>query len=142
MTKIYIEYDYYCEHSEYSEEEYGPWSQQNSFSVGGASITPKNCYEEFNLCCNVEVGQPVYAMVLRYGTGDSFGNSSGNGEILWVWREKILAEKALEWFNENLEKHTINFFQEDLTEVQISNPASGYFEWVEDVYIQELILEE
>lgn len=143
MTKIYVEYISYCDHNESEDAEYGSWSRQSTFSVGEASLTEPNnyrSYESFDLCCNVEEGDEVYALVLIYGTGDSFGSASGEGEILWVFREKVLAERAEAWLNENPEKYSIEFWQEDLTKVQLSNPASGYFEHIESTRIESLIV--
>lgn len=144
MTTIYVVYDTHVDEDYRSDEEWGDWRRSQTSSVVSANLSKPDRYygyEKFNVCFNADAGQDVYALVLTYGTGDSFGHSSGNMEILWVFQQEILAEKALEWFNEKSENYTIEFFQEDLNKIQISNPASGYFECVENIEIVKLTLQ-
>lgn len=142
MTKVYVTHTQHIDHEMREDVEWGSWSRDSTFTVGAASLTEPSSWgwDMFDLCCNVEEGDTVYALVLIYGTGDSFGQASGEGEVLWVFREKVLAERAEAWLNENPEKYSIEFWQEDLTKVQLSNPASGYFEHIEYTRIESLIV--
>lgn len=133
-----------CEYQisyEHDGQEWGSWSAEHEFSVSGVHKGKIDGGEAINVCFNYDVGDTVYVLYMRYGSGDSFGHASGNGEVLWVFREKILAEKALERVENASCSHSVTVYDEALNEFRINNPASDYFSNCEGVYIEEFVVE-
>lgn len=85
----------------------------------------------------------VYAI---YSTGDSFGtDESANLELIWVFNDKNLAEKAKEEIVTNYESYKGDrlpcYIEIDKGEVHLFNtPWIGYFENLETVEIIEFAI--
>lgn len=126
---------------EHDGQEWGSWSAEHDFEVIGVHKSNVSGSDAINVCFNYEVGDTVYVLYMRYGDGDSFGHASGKGEVLWVFREKILAEKALERIEGNPESYNITVYDECLNEFTIHNPASDYFSSIEGLFIEEFVVE-
>jgi len=131
-TKLFVKYKSYCLNSFQSEKDYGDWGSTNDFSVEGVTLTKPEDYnfEEFEVPDSVKKGDDVYVLWMSYSTGDSFGSSTGNGEIIWVFSDKKLGEKAKALWN-NSKEYYVEFDVGHGITKKIHNPAYGYFEDIE-----------
>ena len=139
--KLFLKTEEICYSSYQSPERYGDWSSDNSFRIKSV-LTEKD--EEFSEGEYYELhdakeGDFVYVLVLQYSTGDSFGCSTGNGEIVGVYKDIKVAEQARKTYMENKDQYSIELpFEtyEGIKFQEISNPAAGYFESLESLDIQ------
>ncbi len=138
---IYVDYSGWCLNDERSDEPYGEWSEEWDFSVNAVFAQGYHSCERIDVPFNYDIGDTVHVLYMRYSDGDSFGNASGKGEVLWVFREGILAEKARQAILDNPHSSRIKCYDESLNEMYICNPASDYFSHIEDVYIESFIVE-
>lgn len=144
--------------SNYSEEDYGEWSEEKTTEILGIESVEDNSY--FDLATNEELfcGVKYFLVYACYSAGDSFGWSTGNIEYIKIFHS--LSEAKL--FKEDLElleKYCKSDFKEQkplyLDEVSTEYnwnrkfkyfgesfclPWGGYFESLEDVDIKEVSL--
>lgn len=137
---IYVDYSSWCVNEERSDEPYGEWSEEWEFSVNAVFAQGDHSCEMIDVPFNYNVGDTVHVLYMRHSSGDSFGHASGKGEVLWVFRERILAEKARQAILDNPDSFRIKCYDESLNEMYICNPASDYFSHIEDVYIESFIV--
>lgn len=130
---VYINYKITTIESYTSDEEYGEWYCQYDNEIISATLSKQdNCrYDEFTVDFDTTVGQKIYAMYMTYNSGDTFGHSEGNIEILWCF----LTENKVKDICKDLNKvcnddyiDTLIFKSETDKKVKLSNPVSGYFE--------------
>lgn len=143
MTQIYVAYTEEVTDSYQSPEEYGDWSSHNHFSVNRVFLNkPAHAMytEEFSTGFNVNVGDELHVLYIRYGTGDSFGHASGYGEVQWVFKDiNVATEAAKIW--ETPDAWLVKFKIEDGSIIELSNPSYGYFEKLESVDIETMIVQ-
>lgn len=146
--KVYVTYETYLEHSHRSSEEYGEWREYKTFYVLGVQLAVPDYrvyYDEFQLGeMTVNTGDTLYVLWMKYSTGDSFGCTSGNGEILWVFADYETARAALERWEVALDKeeHTVQFTDSLGNTITLANPCSGYFENLEHISIQPFVVDD
>lgn len=137
--KLYVKTEEICEHSEYSSEEYGDWFEDYSFTIEGVYSTPKKNAEEFVL--DVQKGDTVYALVLIYSTGDSFGSANGKGELIWLFSEKEYAERVYYEYMNCIQDQSVYLMLEvdkkKFKRTKIGNIVYGYFDNLTSLDIQE-----
>ena len=132
--ELFVQYDEICTHSYRSPEQWGDWSEEYDFNVRGVSLSSRDRWneEKFNLDIDVKAGEPVFVLYMTYSTGDTFGRATGRGEVLWVFKDPDTAKEALRIWKEENDKRDPEYsvkFEDDVGRViQLSNPASGYFE--------------
>lgn len=144
--KVYVQHSSYCDHSERAEEQYGSWSESHTFTVRGASAEHSRLFdgEAFDVDFYAGYGETVYVLAMTYGTGDSFGSSTGNGEILWVFKDPLIAREAKmrwqhacnvhgkDWRNDG-KQQSCTFRVDGGRYVKLSNPVYGCFEHLESL---------
>ena len=123
-----------------SSGQFGDWESINMFLIKGAYHHDTFGGEKFNVGFDVKPGMPVYAVYMSYDTGDSFGRSEGEGEILWVFSDPHLAKNAANHIKNQEDQHSIEFETESGKMVKISNPGFGYFEHVNEVDVKPLVV--
>lgn len=146
--KIFVQYSQVCTHSEREPEEYGAWSADYDFKVTGVSTDSVNSgkysrystEEEFEVDFDATSGETIWVLSMIYTSGDSFGGSSGNGEVIWVFKTKEAADKAAQAIEDNADEWEINFKLESGKSVKLSNPAAGYFENISALYVEPFVL--
>jgi hypothetical protein len=145
---LYVRYTEQCIEDYWDGEQYGDWHQQFQFSVHdiglsslkkwGALINGEDIIEVPFEC---DIGDKVYVLVMIYSTGDSFGHADGRGEIIYLFKDESLANAAYEEFlkacNKTTESYIVEIKIDGGTTVELSNPAYGYFENLEDLNIIE-----
>lgn len=157
-TRLFVRVESSCLHSKHSEKEFGGWEEAHDAQItavdkhvalGEASGSRG---EWVNVQGKVNDGDTVYVLFMLYEQGDSFGRSSGNHEVFWVFTDLDKGKAALEVvksaneyrYNEMTDRSTdvftLEFELEDGTKVKVSNPAAGYFERMEDVYLKRMVV--
>ncbi len=147
--KIYVQHKQYCTNSTQSDESYSEWSASYDSEITGASLSPKYGDEEFEVSFECTPGIPVFVLSMTYTTGDSFGSSSGNLEILWVFKDPETALNAKQvWetacYNHDnsltYDDYSVQFQDEQQNIITLSNPAIGYFEKIENINLSIFLL--
>jgi len=143
MSEIYIKFTQDITQEEYEDKPYGDWWEQWRFSVDSVNLSDSASLnvEKYNLP-DIDVGDEVYVVCLRYSDGDSFGYSQGKGEIVWAFKSKVLAEGLVNIIKIHKDEVNFSFINDCGEDVKLSNPAFGYFECLDDVYIETFIVEE
>jgi hypothetical protein len=132
--ELYVQYHEHCTENYHSGEQWGDWRQSFDFGVDGVSLTSRDRYNEEKLGCLVDVqaGEPVFVLYMTYSTGDTFGRADGKGEVIWVFKDPMLAMKAKQQWKEENDKRdpefSITFEVDGGEKITQSNPAAGYFE--------------
>lgn len=139
----------YCEHSEREDTEYGSWSE--SYSNTFDYITKTDKYGDVYSPVDLEK-QPGFLVWLEYSTGDSFGNSErGSVEVIALFASRAKAEELKKRLQDWTDKKNsgaysgtdfdYNFKAKiDKQEIKIYAPWLGYFEHLDNIYIQEVSL--
>ena len=167
--KIYVTYEDLIVSSYYSNEQWGEWREEHQFTLKNFSTkAQKNgTYDKFIV--DFEPGDVVYAIYGIYSTGDSFGYSEGNGEILAVFDDikkakefKMVAEAQSElsrgfWnmtpkekaakkyhLEQVLEKHKGSYNEDIYSGFAFDGkpyrvPWGGYFEILSSIEVQPLL---
>lgn len=143
--KLYVNYNQVCVENQEAEEEYGDWYCAFRHYFNKVSLTPNinsedDIDEEFDVDYEVNIGDTVYVLYMEYSSGDSFGRSDGNIEIIWVFKSKELANSAKENYNAHQGASIIDCITDSGVRMSLSNPAYGYFENIENVDIKEFIV--
>lgn len=151
--EVFVHYDSRCIHSERAEEQFGSWSEENQFTLEDVSTKRSNryCNDQFDVEFDAKPGDTVHVLYMIYGSGDSFGNSSGHGEILWVFKDRLLAEEALkrwqyacdlhgDWRHDN-KQQSCTFHVDGGRWIKLSNPVYGYFERLTTLELRAMILQ-
>lgn len=151
--QLHVQYESFCEDAQEAQEEYGPWSESWTFSLGAVYATKGSFeVETFSPKFNFEIGDKVQVLWMTYGDGDSFGSASGKGEVLWVFKDEYLAKEALLRvrhacrFGRGVPRSegplsVLSFRVEDGSYAQMSNPAGGYFNICEQIELTEKIIQ-
>jgi len=142
MTMVNVAYTNTVEHSEYSEEEYGPWYSCMSSDVYGVCLerldTSYSVYDKIDMGVDVAVGDTVYVVSMIYSSGDSFGHSEGHLEIIWCFKDVELAEACRVEYEKKT--YSVEFMADNGNMVKNSNPASGYFEHISSIDIDKFTI--
>lgn len=135
--RVSVEYEQICTHDYHSGEQYGDWETHYSSSVTGVRLLgedEKSDYrsETFLLPDGTETAYVVYMI---YGTGDSFGHSDGNIDILHCTASSEKAHALAKQITDNPNEYSIKFTDDFDREISIYNPGAGYFEHIDYVEV-------
>lgn len=133
QSKVYVETLEISYESYHSGEQYGDWGETKGFDVTKVSLTQEFCDECFDLGEPVVAGDKVHVVYVVYDTGDSFGRSTGNGELVWVFKDEELALRAVNEIEKNSTEFSIKIDLGENRAMRWSNPGAGYFERVTKV---------
>ncbi|AVD99299.1 hypothetical protein SEA_BILLNYE_116 [Streptomyces phage BillNye] len=84
--------------------------------------------------CEAEPGDTVYAVIVRYSTGDTFGREEGLAICLDVFTDADKAEELAKAARE------VDEFRMTVNGVEYYVSWVGYFEHLEDVVVEELVV--
>lgn len=129
LQTVYVHSRCDCVDSEYSQEEYGSWSEQWEFTLDKASLSDySGCDDDFPVN-PVTPGDDIWVLYLSYSVSDSFGHADGKGLIIWAFADAAVAKQALADCERAIEKENQSFeFSSDAgKKITIGNPTSDYF---------------
>lgn len=143
--KLYVKTKSYCYESHRSEEEYGDWYSNSDFSIKGVYANKPDGWdvESFDLPFECNIGDPVFVLWMTYSSGDSFGHSEGNGEVLWVFKDPLIAlnaKRVWEKANDKDGHYEVEFLADNNLKVKMSNPAAGYFENMSSLELESFLI--
>ncbi len=128
-------------HYDYSEpEQFGDWESRSTYQgcrvfTGDYSNGPANYRGSKEVDFEVKPGMVVYPVLVIYGTGDSFGHSSGNVHLVDVFDN---AEKA-RGLEQAIRESAQEAYKYELTyegKEYYAGYWTGYFESLEDVIVE------
>lgn len=142
VTEIIVGSTQTQESYEHDGKDWGSWDASYSFEVHGVYLPDaKGQYygqgEETRITIPgiVVEGQEIYLLIMRWGSGDSFGSDTGRGEVIWAFTDRLVAAQAMMEYRAKGSEFSIKINIENGSEVTLHNPAAGYFERLEDLYI-------
>lgn len=113
------------------------WSRDSyggDYWTTGVTLTP-GAHDSYETNEEIAVGDTVYVVSVTYGDGDTFGSDGGYGQIVYVGKDKELAEKIEKWCGSasygDKAPHNNDFYPYWL----------GYFNWVQHVDLKEFVVE-
>lgn len=147
--KLYVHHDVHCDHDRRTDTGDGPyeytWSSSFWHEVLGVQREcpdeRKHMYEAFEVDFVVEEGDMVYVLDITYSTGDSFGHSDGDYEVMWVFKDRDVAAAAEKMIYANESALSLDIVVESGKVVQLSNPAFGYFNRLSSVNVEVFSVE-
>ena len=144
--RLYVSKRSRCVESKEPDEPYGDWYAQYEFRINSIHLNRQSDYdEEFNLPFDVVEGDEVYVLYMIYSSGDSFGRSEGNAEIIWIFKDKQVAKKAESIYTDAVEDDNGSMIEVEVdggTKLKLSNPAWGYFENCSTIELDTFTVEE
>lgn len=145
--ELFVQYTQVCVENEPAKEEYGDWYAAYDFTVKSVSTGSFNgkyrdsvSEEQFEVDFEVNPGDTLWVLSMTYSSGDSFGRSDGNGEVLWVFKDRKLAETAGDALYDHQDDWEIEFEVESGKKIKMSNPAAGYFENIGTLRVEPFVL--
>ncbi len=129
-------------------EEYGEWSSETNHNIKGAVKVKENEYFDLEVSDDL-LNKNVYLLYILYGSGDSFGESSGNIEYIDVFKSKDKAEEVQRIIEEDykvkpdytFEPGSMDLFYTKDNGNKAKIPTSvykGYFENLESVNVEKI----
>lgn len=137
--RICVEYDEICTHSEREPEQYGSWSESYSSEVTRAYRIGEDEKAPYGSETFVipDDSTDAYVVYMIYSTGDSFGRSDGNIDIIHCTGNEEAADKLAKLITENSEEFTIKFTDDFGRDISIDNRGAGYFESISYVGVEK-----
>lgn len=127
--RAYVDYSW---HSEYCHKIIGVYTNKKFVKADN--------YEKFTVDFDAEPGDVVHVLTMEYSSGDSFGNSTGNYEVLWVFKDFKAATKTQNHVLNSGKNESLKIKVESGKTIKLSNPAYGYFEKITGVEITTFLL--
>jgi hypothetical protein len=149
MMKLFVHTTLQLEDSERETGEQAAWREDWHFDIKDVTLREPSSgqeYETFDLDADIKFGDTVYLLVLRWTDGDSYGHAYGKGEVMWVFKDPLLAQEGLkrwqfacdehgDWRHDNKEQFAS--FRVDGGEIRkMSNPAYCYFARVDALRLE------
>lgn len=133
-----------CYDNYHDGKQYGDWHTYSNASIESVTIDTENGEREYDseYFKVIDGATTVWVLWMSYSSGDSFGNSTGNLDILHAFGDKAVAEKAFETFKANSKEYSIKIKDDFGTEVSLYNNGAGYFESIESLNLDPFIVGE
>lgn len=140
MGKAYIKTSIRTIEDYWDGEQYGDWREEYSYEgltvyaseqggqFGTYTVGVKTDFEP-------KAGQVVYPVVVLYGSGNSFGHSSGNVQIVAVYDNEEKAERLRKTIQDNYASGRESSFDFEGENIY-SYTWTGYFECLENVFVE------
>lgn len=137
MIKVLVEYEERCTHSEREKVQFGSWSENYSSSITNVRRISDDEDRPYRSDVFVvpEGTEQVYVVYMIYSTGDSFGRSEGNIDIIHCTANENSAHALAEKITKNPDEYTIEFVDDFDRPIKISNRGAGYFERIDYVAV-------
>jgi hypothetical protein len=139
-NSLYVEVSNPTRYYNREDVEWGSWEERNSFEgckvyVADFSKDSASYRQSTEVDFEVSPGMIVFPVFVIYGTGDSFGHSSGNVQLVDVFDD---AEKA-RGLKEAIRKATYENYKYSFEyegKEYYAGSWTGYFETLEDVVVE------
>jgi hypothetical protein len=141
MTKIFVQTQIRQTEDYWDGEQYGDWREEYSYEglevfaseqSGQLGFYTKEIKTDFE----PQAGQVVFPVIVQYGTGNSFGHSSGNIEVVAVYADpekaSRLRDKIAEYKSGSGYQSSFDFEGETI----YTYNWTGYFESLERVFVE------
>lgn len=138
MIKVMVEYEERCTHNEREPEQYGSWSEQYSSSITGVRVVGDDERRSYHseVFTVPEGTDKVYVVYMIYSTGDSFGRSEGNIDIIHCTASEDAAHALADKITKNADEYSIEFVDDFDRPIKISNRGAGYFESIDYISVE------
>lgn len=143
-NSVWVSVKSYTTHDHWDGEPYGDWSTTKEY--GGAKVFLKRDGEIGYYLDKVEVGfepktdQAVWAVVVEYSSGDTFGHSSGNTTVVGVYDDGVVASLVKGMIEDDYKNNYDSY-----DEIKIEGHPDiytytwkGYFESLENIHVERL----
>ncbi len=127
--------------------EYGSWSESNDYTYYSAEIAKEGEYNDVGLFpgeVEPSRGEDIFVVIVEYSSGDSFGSSSGNHEILWAFTDPKKAFSLSDFIEKDYKDNSEYDFSRKpklFEGVPINtNTWKGYFERMSQVIVEKLMV--
>jgi hypothetical protein len=141
---VWVKVKSYKTHDHWDGEPYGDWSTTHEY--GGAEVKLTGMGEFGYSSNSVEVGfepkadQVVWAVIVEYSSGDTFGHSSGNTTVVGVYDDGVVAS-IVKGMIEDDYKNNYDSYQELKVEGHpdiYTYTWKGYFESLENIHVERV----
>lgn len=151
-TELLVHYTQEVISEQHAKEQYGDWHAEYDFDVVGVSLKSEDKWgrgEQFTLEADIAYADIVHVLWITHSTGDSFGHSTGSGEVLWVFKDPTLAWAAYTKWNEAKDGnrdsgdkyYSVSFEVDGGRTITLNNPGWGYFESLESVKLKQFLVD-
>jgi len=138
---IWSEYVYQTEEGEDTDEPYSWRGTTNTEASDFEAVYSEGDGKPYRgmvrpgpFSCEAKPGDTVYAVIVRYSTGDTFGREDGQTVCLDVFLDKSRAEELAE------AAQRADEFRMTVNDVEYYVGWVGYFESLEDVSVETLVV--
>lgn len=135
--RVAVEYEQRCTHDYHSGEQYGDWQTDYSSSVVGVRVLEEDEKAEYHSETFLlpDDTTTAYVVYMIYSTGDSFGHSDGNIDIIHCTASSEKAHELAKKITDNSNEYSIKFTDDFGREISIDNRGAGYFEHIDYVEV-------
>lgn len=142
MAAAYIEFRNHMVSEESAEYH---WREEYKFSIRNVfSSRPRASdysIETINIAGEMIPGNRLWLLSVIKSTSDSFGHSTGEGEIVWAFHRHEAALAAAVRVDECKKRCSLEFFDDDGVEIMMSNPADcEYTDRITDITVSEFVI--
>ena len=138
MIKVLVEYDERCTYNHREPEQYGSWEEHYDSEVTNVRRITDDEDRPYrsDVFAVPEGTEKVYVVYMIYSTGDSFGRSTGNIDIIHACADETAAHALAEKITKNADEYSIEFVDDFGRDIKISNRGAGYFERIDYVAVE------
>lgn len=135
--RVTVEYKKRCTENYHSGEKYGDWRKSYDCSVTCVRVLGEDEKSGFHgeTFLLPDDTTTAYVVYMIYGSGNSFGHSDGNIDILHCTASSEKAHALAKMITENPNEFSIKFIDDFDREISIYNNGAGYFEHIDYVEV-------
>jgi len=136
------------ENSHRGNGKYAEWSNHKSYDIEGLEISDTS-WSDLETSFDVLPNKDYYLLYAVYGTGDSFGRSSGKLEYIYLYEDENIAKQAAKLIDADYTKYckekgdsfaSVTIPVEDNKTLKLSCCWKGYFERLEELCVKPIRL--
>jgi hypothetical protein len=135
------------EEHERGEGDFASWSRSTAHSIQGFREAKEGEYHDLVVSFKPEKNRNYFLLYVLYGSGDSFGRSTGNIVFVGLYEDEALAEENAKRIADHAEAYkkgkaedefSVTLKEDDAAESKMSTSWNGYFERVEDIVVERI----
>lgn len=144
MAFYKVDLEEYMYQSESSDELYGDWSSSSSWELRKVTKVHKNTYGDVSCMFDFAPGDTAFLVWVEYSTGNSFGYAyRGSSESVALFKDYPTAKRLADLIESDGSKdwsYSEVYKSPDGQEFTIYTPWLGYFESLEEVHVDEVVI--